>query len=163
MKWRDVSEADLMGALAAVKHGYDPVAARNLVEYFYERFQHGDPYNERVLYEYLAHAFEKIVEDDWSPDHAFGFMLKRGHYEREDTTERDVVAAAYVILLRRRKWKLQDAIGEAANLLFEDGEGDKAVEKAYADYKGVLSYLPDETLKRILPPGAPVISRDMGG
>jgi len=161
MKWQDVSESDLKGALSSVVYGHDPVATRNLIEYFYERIHNGTPYNECVLREYLDHAFGKIIEDGWTADHAFGFKLKRGHHERQDTTERDVVATAYMILLMRRNWTWLDAKGAAANLLFPDGEGEKAVEAAYALYKEALQLLPDNVLNKMLPPGTPVISRDM--
>lgn len=164
MKWLDVTEADLNDALAAVKYGHDPDAARNLIEYFYERIRSGERHNERVLLEFLDHAFGKIVEDNWSPNHAFGLALKRGQYPRKDTTLRDVMAAAYVILLRRRNLTLQETIGEAVNLLSDDSnKGDKAIESAYAQYKAVLECMPDESLKEMFPPGTKFISRDMNG
>ena len=163
MKLHDASELRLNTELAAVKFGHDPAAARCLIEYFYYCIHEGEPYNERVLLEFLHHAFEKIIKQEWSADHAFGLKLKRGMYERPDTTLRDLTAAAYVILLMRRKWTWQDAKGEAANLWFEDGSGDKAVEKAHATYKCALDSLPDESLKDFLPEGTPLISRDMSG
>jgi hypothetical protein len=163
MKWSDVKEADLNGALAEVKYGHDPVAARSLIEYFHERFREGLPYNERVLFEFLSHAFEKIIENGWTADHAFGLELKRGHFERPDTTERDIIAAAHVILLMRQNRTWQDAKGETANLLFPDGRGDKAVEAAYAFYKDALSHYPDELLTQMVQAGTPFISRDMNG
>ena len=162
MKLDEVSDADIHGALAAVKHGHDPVAAKNLIEYFYERIHEGKGFNERVLLAFLDHAFGRIVNEGWDPNHAFGFKLKRGKHTREDTTERNIVAAAYVVLLMRRNWLWKDAKGEAANLLFPDGRGDKAVEKAYGQYRA-LECLPDEYLAGLLPEGTPVISRDITG
>jgi len=163
MKWLDVADADLNSALAAVKYGHDPVAAKNLIEYFHERFKDGLPYNERILIEFLGHAFGKIIEEGSSADHAFGLKLKRGEYERESTLERDVIATAYVILLMRNRWTYLDARGQAANLLFQDGKGDKAVEAAYATYKDYFRSFPNDILEGMLPPDTPVISRDMTG
>jgi hypothetical protein len=158
-----ISDHDLKGALTAVKYGYDPVAALNLIEYFHKKISEDGAYHTPFLLEYIHHAFGKIVEEGWSADHAFGLKLKRGNYPRTDHTERNVQVAAYVILLRRRKWTLLDAKGEAANLFFPDGKGEKAVESAYAFYRESLEILPDETLTTILPHGTPVISRDMTG
>lgn len=163
MKWSNVTDSDLNGALAAIKYGYDPTAARNLIEYFHGQFESGDAFNEKILIEFLSHAFRKIVQDGWSADHAFGLKLKRGHYERPDTFERDLIAAAYVILLLRNNWTWLDAKGEAANLLFPDGKGEKAIEIAYSINCVALGHMSNEELKSMLPEGANVISRDMTG
>jgi hypothetical protein len=163
MKWEDVSDADLNGALMAVKYGHDPVAAKNLIEYFYERIGNCGRFNERVLLELLNHAFGKIIEEDASADQAFGLKLGRGKYPREDKVIRDVMATAYMILLMRQGWTWEDAKGEAANLLCSSDAGDKAMEKAYADHKDLMKLFPDDTLKEMLPPGTPVISRDKVG
>ena len=163
MKWHDVVNSELNGALAAVKYGHDPVAAKNLIEYFLERFRDGSHYNEHILLEFLDHAFGKIIEEGWSADHAFGLKLKRGHYERDCTLERDVMSAAYMILLMRKNWTWLEAKGEAANLLFPESKGEKAVEAAYANYKSEFARLPDKVLLDMLPPDTPVISRDKDG
>lgn len=163
MKWRDVSDADLNGALAAVMYAHDPVAAKNLIEYFYERIHHGEGYNERILHELLNHAFGKVIEENWTLDRAFGFGRGKGQRDRPDHFFRDVQAAAYVVLLRRAKWNLADAIGEAANLFISDSSGDKAVEAAYSKYKVALAHQTDSYLKSMLPEGAPVKSRNLTG
>lgn len=157
MEWHVATERDLMGALAAAMYGHDPDAARNLIQYFHERFQDGGPYNNRVLIQFLTHAFGKIITEGWSADHAFGLKLKRGCYERENTLERDVIAAAYMLLLIRKKRNWLDAKGMVANFLFEDGKGEKAVEAAYAKYRESLSFLSDEQLIGMLPEGTPII------
>lgn len=157
----NLSESELNGMLASVVNGSDPDVARALIYHFHSQFSSGEPHNERILIQLVQHAFEKIIDDNWTADHAFGLKLKRGHYKRSDTTARDVIATAYVLLLRRKKWTRQDAMGEAANLLFPDGEGDRAVESAYKKYADDLNWLPDELLKSYLPEDAPLISRDM--
>ena len=162
-KWSDVTKGELETALTSIMTGYDPDAALNLIEYFYERISNEEQYDEQVLHAYLSHAFRKIVVEKWSADHAFGFKLKRGKYPREDTTTRDIAAVAYVVLLKREKWTLQDAKGEAANYFFPYGIGDKAVEAAYTRYKNELANLSNEILMAMLPAEIPVISRDMTG
>ncbi len=162
MKWADVTDADIRGALNAVLHAHNPAAAKNLIEYFHERFSNEMPYNEEVLLAFVKMAFRRMAEGGWSADHAFGLKQKRGHHQREDTFERDVMAAAFVILRMRQGWRWEAAIGGAANLLMPDSTGDKAMQAAYAKFKG-LSALPSETLEGLLPPGTSAISRDMTG
>ena len=150
MNLENASEADLNGALAAVMSAHDPKAAKNLVEYFYVRIRAGEPYNERILLEYIDHAFGRIVNEGVSADHAFGFKKKRGKHKREDTTERDVVAAAIVTLRMRNGMTWLDAKGAAANELFPDGKGEKAVEAAYSQYKVALSYMSSDALTELI-------------
>ena len=151
MKWAAVPDADIRGALNVVLHAHDPAAAKNLIEYFHERFSNEMPYNEEVLLAFVKMAFRRMAEDGWSADHAFGLKQKRGHHQREDTFERDVMAAAFVTLRMRRGAKWSDAVGEAANLLMPDGTGDRAIQMAYARFKEGFSSLPDEVLVGVLP------------
>ncbi|HRQ35479.1 MAG TPA: hypothetical protein PK361_07700 [Chiayiivirga sp.] len=151
MKWAAVTDADLMGALNAVMYSYDPVAAENLIEYFHERFSNEMPYNQDVLLAFVKMAFRRIVDDELRIDIAFGLAQQKGKHRRDDTTERDVMAAAFVILGMRRGAKWSDAVGEAANLLMPDGTGDRALQMAYARYKECFSSLPDEVLVGLLP------------
>lgn len=155
----EVPDADLNGALNAVKYDFDPVAAKNLIEYFHDRICDGEPFNERVLLEYVGHAFEQIIVHGKSADQAFGLRRSRGQREREDHTERDIAGAACVVLLMRKGWRWADAIGEAANYLCEDGKGDKAIEHAYSVYREVLSLLADQKLEAMLPDGIQVEPR----
>lgn len=149
-KWRDVSDGDLLAALSEVKFGHNPEAARNLIEYFHERFRDSDGYNEKILLELVYHAFEKIIKDGWTADQAFGLKLRRGHYEREDTTIRDVGLAAYVIKRTREGAIWTTAIGGAANLISDSG-GEKIVEAAYRKYRATLEIMNDEWLSGYLP------------
>lgn len=146
----NISESELNGLLAAVKFSNDPVAARNLVEYFYARIHAVEAYNERILLEYIEHAFGRIVNEGVSADHALGFKQSRGKHKREDTTERNVVAAAIVILHMRNGMTWLDARGDAANELFPDGKGERAVDEAYKQYKVVLSYMSSDALKELI-------------
>ena len=163
MKWDDATDDDLENALVWVKHEHDPIAARNLIEYFYERMSDGRSYNQHVLNEFISFAFTRIVEKNYTADQAFGLKLRRGGYAREDTSERDIVCVAYVIVLMRKGWTWLEAIGEAANQFFPDGQGDSAIKSAYPIYKSELSEYPDTLLLGMLPEGTPVITRDKTG
>lgn len=165
MKWANVTRDDLNAALASIKNGHDPEAARNLQEYFHECMSSGYPYDRDVLHEYMTLVFARIVEDKRTGCQAFGLKLWRGGYDREDTTERDVTAAACVVLLMRKGVLWQDAIGDAANLMFPDGEGEKAIKVAHAQYKSEIEHYPDGTLLEILGPlgGTSLIKSVMAG
>lgn len=163
MKWDDVTDDDLENTLVDVKYGHDPIAARNLIEYFYERMSDGRSYNQHVLNEFISFAFTRIVEKKFTADQAFGLKLQRGGYVRQDTSERDITCVAYVILLMRHGWTWLDAVGEAANQFFTDDKGDSAVKTAYTIYKNELGDYTDTSLLGMLPEGTPVISRDKTG
>ena len=163
MEYQNLTEKDVKGALAAIKHSYDPIAAQNLIKYFYICLKEGRPYNEKILQEYLYYAFGKIIEENKSADHAFGFKRGRGKYERENTLKRDVETTAYIILLMRKDWTWEAAKGETADQYFPDGTGEKAIEAAYSLYKPVLEQMPDDYLMEMLPPDTPVITRNMTG
>jgi len=62
-----------------------------------------------------------------------------------------LIAAAIVVLKMRSGAKWEDAIGDAANSLFDDGVGDKAVQAAYAKHHEALNLLPTNTLAAIIP------------
>ncbi|MHB1214230.1 MAG: hypothetical protein ACYCY9_04495 [Thiobacillus sp.] len=160
-KWSGVTREDLEGALMVVMHGQDPVAARNLIEYFHEHVLDPNAPDIDVLLAYIRHAFGRIVEDGKSADVAFGLTPGRGEYEREPHAGRDVAATAYVILLTRNGWTWLDAKGEVANLLFADGKGEGAVDKAYRIYGEALQHAPDPYLLDLLPSGTVLIKRDM--
>ncbi|MBC9070604.1 hypothetical protein IAI53_01355 [Thauera sp. CAU 1555] len=161
MKWADVSDSDLRGALNVVQHvQHAPDAARNLIEYFHERFSNEMPYNQEVLLAFVKMAFQRIVDDGWSADQAFGLERRRGHHPRPDTTERDVMAAVLVILHLRKNWKWLEALEAVTGLLFEDeNRGTSIVRDAYAKYRDVLESLPDEALASMAPAGTTIISR----
>lgn len=60
MKWMDVTQDDLDSALASLKTGHDPEAARNLIEYFHERMSNGFQYDDRILRDLVAHALQGL-------------------------------------------------------------------------------------------------------
>ena len=91
------------------------------------------------------------MEEGLSPEVAFGLKAIRGKYKRFDTHDRDLIAAAIVILAMRLGTKWKDAVGEAANKLFEDGRGDRAVQEAYKKHRETLQLLPSPTLAAMIP------------
>ncbi|MBL8453522.1 MAG: hypothetical protein JNK97_12315 [Zoogloea sp.] len=163
MKWADVKKGDLNAALSAVKNDRDPEAANNLIGYFHERMKAGEPYDVDALHELMAHVFSEMVEKKRTADQALGLALVRGKYRRTDNFERNISGAAYIVLLTRNGWRYQDAVGEAANLLFDKDKGDKAMQAAYTEYREALNWLPSEKLSEMLPLGTPVIKRDKAG
>lgn len=165
MKWKNVTRDDLKAALASIKNGHDPEAALNLIEYFHECRSNGYSHDEDVFREWMDLVLARIVEDKRTGSQAFGLKLWRGGYDREDTTERDMAAAACVVLLMRKKFLWQDAIGDAANLLFPDGKGDKAVKAAHAEIKPEIEHYADSILLEMMGPLAstPLIKRVMAG
>lgn len=144
MRWADVTRDDLNAALASLKTGHDPEAARNLIEYFHERMSNGFQYDESILRDLVAHAFAGIIAGK-TADQAFGLKLERGKYERVDKSDREAWAAAYVVLLRRKGSILANAISDASTLLFTEG-GDKIVERAYEEYRSELEEYSDTCL-----------------
>lgn len=149
MKWFDVTDAEINGALAAVIHGHDAEAALKLVGYFYERIQNNEPFNERVLLEYLDHAFGLIVKGK-SADVAFGFTRGKGDRDQEDTMIRDMVVAAHFILQRRQGKSYEGAIQDAAELFWPEGKGHRAVAVAVSNYQTVLRFKPDQELRELV-------------
>ena len=77
LTWKDISEAELRAALAGAKSGSDSAASMKLVEYFYKRIHDNLPYEQTILFEYLDHAFGRIV-DGQPADRAFGFERQAG-------------------------------------------------------------------------------------
>lgn len=167
LKWLGVTRKHLDADLAFIKRGYDPEAARSIIEYFHERMSNGLPYDHQFLQELMAYVFARIVDGRGkvTADQAFGLKPERGKYEREDTTERDVSAAASMVLMARKGVRKLDAVGDTANLLFPDGEGEKAVQHAYDKYRGELEICDDLTLLEMLGEHAvnPIIKRLMAG
>jgi hypothetical protein len=150
MKWLDITRDDLDAAFASIQNGHDPEAARNIIECFHERMSKGFSYDEDFLHTYMAYVFAGIVEGNKTADQAFGLTLERGKYDREDTTDRDMTATACVLLLMRKGANWQEAKGDAANLLFPDGTGDRAVDAAYSQHREELQHCSDDNLLEIL-------------
>ncbi len=153
MKWTCVTRADLNTAIAAIKFGHDPVAARNLIEYFHERMSNGDFYDKDMLHLLMAHVFSEMVERQVPPEQAFGLKRKRGMRPREDTEARDLAATACVLMLMRKGETWESAVFDTARLLFPDGSrGDRTVARAYSAYHLTLDGFHDETLTQLLAP-----------
>lgn len=151
LKWTDVSRDDLEHALAIIKHSYEPDNSLNLIEYFHERMSNGFTYEKDILQELIELVFARIIAGD-TADQAFGFKQKRGKYQRKCTVERDTQATACMVLMIRKGCLWLDAIGYAANLLFPDGKGGKAVERAYEYYHEEFEEYSNEVLLDILTP-----------
>jgi hypothetical protein len=152
---RDNSEPanadELRSALAAAKTGTDPDSAHALMREMLTRIRSGDRSIMPFVENWIIYAFGKVIEDGYSADQAFGLKARKGKYERPDTLERDIKAVAAVILSTRSGDSKQRAIGDAANLLFPYGTGDKAVEKACEKYMDTLNDFPSSLLRSMSP------------
>jgi hypothetical protein len=71
LTWKELSEAELRTALAAMKGGADPAASMKLIEYFYKRIHDNLPYDQTILFDYLDHVLGAIVKGQ-PADRAFG-------------------------------------------------------------------------------------------
>jgi hypothetical protein len=71
LTWKDISEAELRAALADAKGGSDPRASLRLIEYFHRRIRDNLPYDQTILFEYLEHAFGRIIDGE-PADRALG-------------------------------------------------------------------------------------------
>ncbi|GAB3471622.1 hypothetical protein [Azotobacter salinestris] len=151
LRGADVKHEELAAELSFLKTGHDPVAARSIIEYFHERMSNGLSYDKNILHDLMAHVFAGIVAGK-SADQAFGLKLVRGGYERPDTIERDVPAAASVMLLMRKKKTWEQAIGETADRFFPDENSERTVERAYAKYREELETCTDEQLRETIGP-----------
>ena len=161
-----VTPEEVASAVGSVTVSFDEKAARNLIRYFHYRLKNGALFNgvplrqkERAFLDYVEHAFSRFVEQEKSLNVAFGLTSGTGNRPRDSTTERNVIAAAYMVLLiKYNHWKWEDAKGEVANFLFPDGEGEKAVEKAYSDRRDEFWLMKEETLRELLPNNTPQIN-----
>lgn len=72
LTWKEISETDLRLALAGVKSGSDPAAARKLLEHFYRQIHGNLPYDQVILLEFLDCVFGRIVEGQ-EPNRVLGF------------------------------------------------------------------------------------------
>lgn len=145
------SHDELLSALEAAKSGHSPESARALMAEMLRQLKSGSKTIGPYVENWAIHAFTKILEENWKADQAFGLLARQGQHERPDTHDRDLIATATVILEMRSGMTWREAIGDAANRLFEDGSGDKAVEAAYAKHHQTLGLLPTNTLAAIVP------------
>ena len=128
-----------------LKHHFDPALSRNVIELFHERMQDDEHVDPDVLYALMKHVFALIMEGK-SADQAFGLKRTKGGYKREDTYERDLHAAAIVVLNLRKGFKWLDAVADAAVHL---SISESTVKRACADFREGLDYLPDDILMQI--------------
>lgn len=164
MNWANVERKDLNTAIEYIKVNHDPETVMKIIEYFHERMSNGEPYDRDMLHVFMAHVFDRIVNGEvmkngtvakLTADQAFGLKLRKGQGNIKDTQDRDLKAAACMVLLMRKGMLWQDAKGQAANLLFPDGEGDKAVERAYEEHCALVECFPDEVLEMLVSTSLP--------
>lgn len=156
--WRSLT-ASIDGAVASVAHGYDPIAAGNLIRFFHFAFQDGELFGncdglsepERGFIEFVQMAFGRYV-DKGSLDVAFGVARSPGRIN-QDNDARNVTIAASVELAVRRDLKgrgsvnIESVCKEVApnfNLSW------KSVEKIYAEYRAPIQTLGDGDISALV-------------
>lgn len=141
--------SEVHGAVAAVCKGFDAVAARNLVDYFYSRIRSGSPYCQDALLILLEHAFGKIINENESANTAFGLERKRGR-PPVDQTFRDIRLAAAVILRMRQGHSWESSVNDVVEEFFDNGEGAGVTIRAHRYFHDTLMLLPDPYLHEIV-------------
>ncbi|MCQ4285940.1 hypothetical protein NA647_00620 [Pseudomonas stutzeri] len=144
-KWDNVTSDQLLTTIDILKHHFDPALSRKVIELFHERMQDDEHVDPDALYALMKHVFALIMEGK-NADQAFGLTRTRGGYKREDTYERDLHAAAIVVLNLRKGSKWLDAVADAAVQL---NISESTVKRACDDFREGLEYLPDDVLMQI--------------
>lgn len=145
-----LSNDEILSLLEAAKTSNEPESARALMSVMLRQLRAGNRSISPYVDNWIIYAFGQILEEGRSADEAFGLKGIRGKHKRPDTHDRDLIAAAIVILAMRSGTKWEDAVGDAANKLFEDGRGDKAVQAAYTKHRDTLQLLPSASLAAIV-------------
>lgn len=170
---------DIKQLVDAVEYGFDKDAATSLIKYFNELFKSGLFENhqlttdEKSFIRYIDRAFGLIAEGKRA-DVALGLDLGKGDYEREDTTRRDLVMAAYITKLRRDsgevnttkrvrkdgkvvteifmkpKLSVNDAAAIASVKYYAPHGGDATAKAAYHKYRDALVGATDDWLNKLL-------------
>lgn len=143
----------LLTLIEYIKVKRAPDIARIVMWDFHKKMQNDEllPYEKDLLCLFMKHVFSEILVNNKSPKSALGLTSIQGGL-RTDNMARDYRAAACITLLKRQGQTWQNAVGDAANLFFPDGEGTRAVEDAYSKYRDEFSELPNKTLEGILAP-----------
>lgn len=154
--YRTITDGDVSGAFASIAYDHDSVATDNLIRYFHFAMEDGALFEsytkfsqkERTFLDFIKRAFGRYMEGK-SLNAAFGLTPGRGESHRDDNTLRNMGIAAFVILRMRNGTKWQDAIGDAANKFFPDGEGTRACESAHAEYKELFISFTNDSLQTL--------------
>ncbi|MFC0708096.1 hypothetical protein [Azorhizophilus paspali] len=152
-KWDDITADGLMGAVYAAKGKYDPELSRNVIEAFHERMEReGDGFylskDVEALCVLMKHVFAQILEGR-TADQAFGLKPIKGKHERPSTMDRDMAAAAIVVLGVRRGSTRFAAVADAAVRL---GISESVAGKAYDEYREAICLCTDADLEEMAEP-----------
>lgn len=144
-KWDDVTHGGLLTIIEYLKCNFDPELSRKVIELFHERMQDDEYVDPDVLYALMKHVFARIMEGQ-STDQAFGLKRIKGKYSRIDTYERDMHAAAIVVLNLRKGCKWLDAVADASETL---NISESTVKRACDDFREGFELLPDDVLMQM--------------
>ena len=144
-KWDHVSHDELLSYIEYLKHNFDPSLSRKVIELFHERMQADEHVDPDLLYMLVKHVFSVLMEGR-SADQALGLKLIKGRYGRKDAYERDLRAAAIVVLNLRKKVKFLDAVADSASHL---AISESTVTRACKELRAALELLPDDVLLQV--------------
>lgn len=151
-KWDEVTSDGLLTIIEYLKHNFDAELSRKVIELFHERMQDDEHVDLDVLYVLMKHVFAQIM-DGRTADQAFGLKRIKGKYNRTDTYERDMHAAAIVVLNLRNGSKWLNAVADASETL---NISESSVKRACDDFCEGFELLPDDVLMQIT--GHPMVS-----
>ena len=144
-KWDNVTPEGLLNIIESLKHHFDADLSYKVIELFHERMQDDEHVDSGALYALMKHVFAHIM-DGKSAAQAFGLKRIKGKYNRPDTYERDIQAAAMVVLNLRKGSKWLAAVADASVHL---DISESTVKRALDDFSEGFEWLPDDILKQI--------------
>ncbi|MEH6687772.1 MAG: hypothetical protein V7693_10935 [Halopseudomonas sabulinigri] len=144
-KWDAVTHGELVANIEYLKHNFDPILSRKVIELFHERMRDDEHVDYDALFVLMKHVFAQIM-DSKSADQAFGLKRKKGDVRRKDTEARDMRAAAIVIFYLEKKASWEDAIAEAVERL---NISESTAQRACKKYRAYLEPCPNNVVKQI--------------
>lgn len=144
-KWDEVTPEGLYNIIQYLKGNFDAELSRKVIELFHERMRDDIDFDPALLHSLMKHVFAQLM-DGKSADQAFGLKAIKGKHNRADTYERDLHAAAIVILNIRAGDTWLDAVATAAVHL---DISESTVTRACKDFRSGLDLLPDDVLMQI--------------
>ncbi len=144
-KLRDVSLDELFTLVEYLKVNYDPERSLKVIACLSARMESDDYVPPELLQAFTKHAFALIVEGK-TADQAFGLKGIKGKHSRKNIEQRNMGAAAMVILQTRKGINWEDAVTDISVFM---GLNDSTVERAHRQYKELFLLFTDQVLKDI--------------
>lgn len=141
-KWDEITSEELYGNITSLQSNHNPELTLNVIEALHERMRDDIPVPYELLCYFLEPVFAQILEGK-SADQAFGLKQTKGGYARPDTHDRDLRAAALIILRMRSGKTWLDAVADVSEILHVV---EPTAARAYKKFSS-LDCLPSEALE----------------